>query len=266
MPRWITALALTLCILAPTMRAQETQQDTAIQGDAKAKELLDQMVTALGGDAWVFRQNSEMQGRVAGFFKNQAEGSMPVWFFHKAVPGTAGLDRTEQTKKRDIVTIWTADNGYEITFKGRKALPKEIVADYFRRQHHSIDEIVRVWMKDPKAIYIYNGTSIVGRRMADKITIVNGENDSVTVELESNTHLPLRRSFKWRNPTYKDFDEDVEEYEDYHAYNGIQTALSTTRYKNGDMVAQKFLQSVKYNVPLPDNYFDIDQPYNRHTK
>ncbi|MBS1815273.1 MAG: hypothetical protein JSS87_10395 [Acidobacteria bacterium] len=257
MLRSIVALALLLVMGVP-MRAQEQSSET------KARDLLQQMITALGGDAWLHRQTWEMQGRVAGFYKNVAQGSTPVWFFHKSVEGTAGLDRTEQTKKRDIVTIWTADNGYEITYKGRKALPKEIVEDHFRLQRHSMDEIVRVWMKDPKAIYIYDGTSIVGRRMADKITIVNGENDSVDVELEASTHLPLRRTFKWRNPTYKDFDQDVEEYEDYHAYDGVQTPLSTTRYRNGDMVTQRFLQSVKYNIPLPENYFDINQPYNKH--
>lgn len=257
--RWLSAaLALVLAITAP-LHAQAAGDDS----DKKSRELLQQMITALGGDAWLNRQTWEMQGRVAGFFKNEAQGSMPVWFFHQAVPGTYGLDRTEQTKKRDVVTIWTNDNGYEITFKGRKALPKDIVEDHFRLQKHSVDEIVRVWMKDPKAIYVYEGTSMVGRRLADKISIVNGENDSVELELETYTHLPLRRSFKWRNPTYKDFDEDVEEYEDYHVYEGVQTPLSTTRYRNGDMVTQKFIQSAKYNTPLPESYFDTTRPYNK---
>lgn len=257
--QWITVASLTLLFtLASPLRAQNEGDS-----DAKAKELMQQMVTALGGDAYLHRQTWEMTGRVAGFFKNEAQGYVPVWWFHQAVPGSYGLERTEQTKKRDVVTIWTADNGYELTFKGRKELPKEIVEDHFRLQKHSIDEVIRVWMKDPKAIFVYEGTSMVGRRMADKVTIVNAENDNVTIELEASSHLPLRRSFKWRNPTYKDFDYDAEEYEDYHVYEGVQTPLSITRYRNNDMVSQRFIQTVKYNTALPESYFDINRPYNK---
>ena len=37
-------------------------------------------------------------------------------------------------KKIDVVQIWTADDGYEVTYKGRRPCPKDIVADYQRRQ------------------------------------------------------------------------------------------------------------------------------------
>ena len=37
-------------------------------------------------------------------------------------------------KKIDIVQIWTAGKGWEVTYKGRTELPKDQVTDYFRRQ------------------------------------------------------------------------------------------------------------------------------------
>ncbi len=33
------------------------------------------------------------------------------------------------------------------------------------------------------------------------------------------THLPLRRSYFWRDPVYKDKNEETEEYDDYHNIN-----------------------------------------------
>lgn len=243
-------------MLAVPLHAQET-------GEEKGRALLNQMVEALGGDAWLNRKGWILEGRAAGFFKNEPTGSELFWQFHKAVPGTAGIDRFEMSKKRDIIELWIDDKGYEITFKGKKELPKDIVDEHFRRTKHSLDEVARVWMKDPNAIVTYDGTGMVGRRQTDKVTIVNGQNDAVMIELDGNTHLPLRRSYKWRNLTYKDFDEDVEEYEDYHFFQGIPTALSITRYVNGSMVGQRFIVKAEYNPKMDDALFDPNRPYNK---
>lgn len=252
-------MAVAVLLVMPCVHAQ--------QSDDRPKQLLKQMIAALGGDAWLNRSTWVIEGRAGSFYKNEANmGVMPFIQYHKAVPGTAGVDRLEMSKKRDVLEIWTKDQGWEVTFKGHKTLPKDIVTDYFRRQAHNLDQIVQVWMKDPEAIYSYDGQTLVGRRQADKITIINGKNDSVDLELEVNTHLPLRISYKWRNPQYGDWDEEHIEYEDYHEYQGIQTPLSITRYFNGDMISQMYITKATYNKPLDDKLFDPMQPYNEKHK
>ena len=67
--------------------------------------------------------------------------------------------------------------------------------------------------------------SLVERHLADEVTLINPENDSITIEMDSQTHLPLRRSFKWRDPLYKDLNEEKEEYDDYHLLDGIHDGL-----------------------------------------
>ena len=105
---------------------------------------------------------------------------------------------------------------------------------------------------------VAEGTTMVERRMADKISILSASNDAVTIELDSSTHLPLRRTFQSRNLTFKDYDEDSEQYDDYHTIQGLPTALAITRYHNGDMSSQTFLKSVQYNTTLPPDTFNID--------
>ena len=34
--------------------------------------------------------------------------------------------------------------------------------------------------------------------------------------MDIQTHLPLRRSFQWRDPEFHDKNTDAEEYDDYH--------------------------------------------------
>jgi len=80
----------------------------------------------------------------------------------------------------------------------------------------------------------------------------------VTIELDAATHLPVRRTFKWRNEQFKDLDEDSETYDDYHTVQGLPTAYNVTRYRNGDMVNQRFLTKVIYNQTLPADLFNPD--------
>lgn len=233
--------------------------------DARSRALLEQMVVALGGDAWANRQSYVLEGNSAAFFKGSPEANTPFRMYHKGAPGTPGETRIELTKKRDVVQIWSGDKGYELTFKGKKELPQEIVEERLRAQRHSID-VALLWLKDPQTILTYGGLTMVGRWQTDSITLIDKENDSITLELDVNTHLPMRLSYKYRNPTYKDFDEDQEEYSDYHPYNGVQTPVTITRYHNGEMVSQRYYTRAEYNVQIDDALFDPDQPYDRKHK
>ena len=152
-------------------------------------------------------------------------------------------------KKIDVVQIWNDGHGYEVTYKGKTELPKEQVDDYYRRRAHSIEEVVRTWIHAPGVMILSEGTGMVERRLVDKVTVLTANNDAVTLELDATTHLPLRRTFQWRNPQFKDFDEEAETYDDYHTIQGLPTALTITRYHNGDMTNQRYLTKVVYNVP-----------------
>ena len=102
----------------------------------------------------------------------------------------------------------------------------------------------------------YEGSNMVERRLADQVSILNADNDAVTLELDESTHLPLSLSFQWRDPLYKDLNTDVQEFDDYHAVQGIMTPYSITRLHNGELTGQRFLTKVVYNAKLAPEMFD----------
>ncbi|MGH9595306.1 MAG: hypothetical protein ACRD3K_00770, partial [Edaphobacter sp.] len=159
-------------------------------------------------------------------------------------------------KKIDIVQIWTDNTGHEVTYKGNATLPKEQIDDYYRRQDHSIESIFRVWLKAPGVMVVDGGSTMVERRLTERVTILSANNDAITLDIDIATHLPRRRTFEWRNSTFKDRDEDAEEYDDYHTLQGLPTPFTITRYHNGDMATQTFLTKVEYDVDLPPGTFD----------
>jgi hypothetical protein len=271
----LSALAATL--LAPQLlRAQASDipsaspQSSAPAGQSseqRGRFLLDQMIAALGGDLWLLRATMQLDGRTSSFFHGEPNPYIVEYHeLHRfAAPNLPEADRvgflTDRGmimpgKKIDVVQIWKEGHGYEVTFKGQTDLPKEQVEDFYRRKAHSIEEVVQNWIHAPGVMILAGGTTMVERHLTDKITILTAQNDAVTLELDSTTHLPMRRTFQWRNPEFKDFDEEVEDYDDYHTIQGLPTAMTITRYHNGDMTNQRYLTKVVYNAPLAPDLFD----------
>jgi hypothetical protein len=261
MPRYVArVLSSLLVLMAVAMMAGSpmrlsAQADDSAKNAALARAELDLMVKALGGDAWLNMKNREYQGRSAGFYHGKPSGAtVEYWEFHV----WPDQDRTEFTKHRDVVQIYTGREGWEIIYSGKKALPQEQVDDFLRRRDHSIETVVKTWLKDPATILIYEGQHLSESHLANQVTLISAQNEAVTILTDVQTHLPLKRSFRWRDPLYKDKNEDAEEYDNYRPVDGFQTPYNITRFKNGDMINQRFLFKAAYNQKLPGDDFSPD--------
>ncbi len=235
-------------------------QNTDSESDAKCRKLLAEMVEALGGQKWLTLKDTFLYGRTSGFFQGKPTGAITDFYSLRTPPSpqAQGQERVEYTKKRDIVSIFNQNAAWEITYRGKRPLPEDQSSDYFRRRDHSIEAAVLVWLKDPATVLLSDGQQIAERHLTDQVTLISASNDDITLQLDTETHLPLRRIFHWRDPLYKDKNEEVDEYDDYHLIDGIQTPFTLTRFHNGDMVSERFLYKAEYNVPIAPDAFDAD--------
>ena len=254
--RRVLAVVLAMAAMAaPQSLRSQTADDAAAQNVQKARTVLDQMVQALGGDLWLNKKNEMQQGRIAAFYHGQPNlGTTRFWDFHV----WPDKDRLEYTAHRDVLQFYEGRAGWEVTYRGKKELPKEQVDDFLRRRDHSIETAVKVWLKDPKTILIYEGQRMATRHLGDQVTLISAQNEAITILADTQTHLPLKRSFQWRDPLYKDKNTDAEEYDDYHVVDGFPTAFSITRYKNNEMTRQIYMEHVEYNRDLPADFWDVD--------
>ena len=275
----LTTSALTLLLLVPRARAQASAIPSAQPGVADAtgsrgRKLLDQMVEALGGNAWLNRSTWIMEGQGASFYHGQPhEGVAHFQEFYRMNPfGERVVIITKigvfiPTDHRDVAEVWTADgSGYEITYKGKKPLLKLDLDEFNRRRAHSVDTLVNDWLKQPGIIVTYEGSEMVDRRLDDKVSIVTANDDTIILELDDATHLPRSRSYQYRDSTFGDLDTDVEQYDAYQSIQGIQTPMTTTRLHNGEMVSQRFLTKVSYNNPLDPDLFNPERPLSKKAK
>jgi hypothetical protein len=254
--RKVLAIAIAALLLAaPHATRTQTGDDAGAKNAKQARVALDAMIQALGGQAWLDLKSQERQGHIAAFFRGEPDpGTTKFWEFH-AWPDH---DRTEYTVHRDVVQFYIGRQGWEVTYRGKKPLPQEQVDDFLRRRDHSIETAVKVWLKDPNTILIYEGQRLAERHLAEQVTLISAQNESITIQMDVQTHLPLRRTFQWRDPLYKDKNTDAEEYADYHPVDGLPTAYSITRYKNDEMTRQLFLDKVSYNQTLDADFWNVD--------
>ena len=193
-------MVITLLLVALPLSTQ-TSDDISTKNAKQARAVLDAMVQALGGDAWLNMKNQERQGQVAAFFHGKPSGGTTEYFeFHQ----WPDHDMIEYTKHRDVVQFYQGRTGEEVTFKGKAPLPQEQVDDWLRRRDHSIETAIKVWLKDPQTILLYEGQKMAERHLADQVTLISSSNEAVTIQTDTQTHLPLRRTFEWRDPLYKD--------------------------------------------------------------
>jgi hypothetical protein len=281
MNRLAATIFLVATLLAPRLHGQASDLPSAApvstapgqSSDQRGRQLIDQMIAALGGRAWLDRASMSTEGRTATFYEGRPNPGINYANDARRFPASGQPDALRQEflvdkgmimpgKKTDVVHIWSGNNGYELTYKGQTALPQKQVDEFYRNRAHSIETVARDWINAPGVMIVAEGVTMVERHLADKLTVLTANNDAVTLELDATTHLPLRRTYQWRNPEFNDFDEEVEEFDDYQPVQGLPTAMTLTLYHDGDMTSQRFLTKVEYNLPLAPSLFDPSVPLN----
>lgn len=248
----------------------------------KARALLDQAIQALGGQAYLTADTKAEEGRWYSLYHGQPRGEgiqyrqffqfpdrdrlellgrgtvfIPIPLFGSVDVITVG----RQKKGADLVVIHNGDKGYEISNKGTAAQDKDDLKNYLRRREHSLQVVLRKWLNDPTMQYFSDGLAIVDGKPTDQVTLLNNKNDSVTVYLDQNSHLPVKTSYTWRDPEDKQRNTEEETYDNYRLVQGIRTPHSISRTLNGEMSHQRFINTVRYNLPLPPETFDASVTY-----
>lgn len=248
------ALVWMLGSVSSIMLSAQSTDAAAIASQRKAHAALDTMIQALGGSAWVSVRTNRDHVRIASFFQGNSTGEVANAVISREDPNKERIE----LEKGQVVQIFSGSNGWEITYKGKKNLPPEKVEDHMRWQRHSLRKVLNRWMGDPTTVALDEGSEQVDRRTAEKFMLMNANHGTVTLDVDAESHLPLRLSFEWRDPRFHDTNRDAIEFDNYHRIDGIATPFTVTRTHNGEIVQQVFVLRAEYNVDLADNLFDPD--------
>lgn len=242
-----------LCVLLAGVSAAAPMQTTQ-SNEQKARTLISQMITALGGQAYLTVQDAYSEGRY-GRFHNEVMAASNVFFRYWRWPDQ---ERYEITEQRDVVYIFQGDREYEVIYRGSTELnpqKDDNVRQALLRRRHALDVVLRTWLNAPGTILLDEGPTVAESRMAEKITIINANNDAVTVLVSTDSHLPVEKIFSVRDPQSRERDEEAEIYGNWRMVQGVNTPYSTQTKRNGQLTRTESLSSITYNTHPPDSYF-----------
>lgn len=247
------ALAAALAIHAP---AQETRQD-------RGKRVVYEAVKALGGDAFRHVEDRTESGLAYSFYNSALSGLSVATIYTRylaPVPGKVEVRESEVFgKKRDEGgVLFREDGAWDYNYHGARPIDDDTWARYLDSTLRNVFYIFRQRLDEPGMAYYSQGADIFENQPVEIVDITDGNGNTVTVHFSSSTKLPVRQSFRRRNPVYKDFDTEVTVFAKYRDVGGgVMWPYDTRRERNGKKIYEMYSDSVEVNKNLTDNLFTL---------
>jgi hypothetical protein len=245
-------LLAALLLVAPMARAQDEDVLTPEKSAAKAKQLIQQSIQALGGQTYLSVRDVTLIGRVGLFGHNGELTGYDRVFDYTLEPDK---ERTEYSKKRNIIDVFNGHQGWTLDKGGVSEATSDAVADFENGLKRDINNLFRYRLNEQGLTFRYAGTDVVDLRESDWIEVADQEARTIRFALDRNSHLPLRAIFITRDPATHDRSEEVEYFSNYQPVQGILTPFQDTRIRNGQKVYQAFWDECKYNTGLNPSLF-----------
>ena len=251
--RAFASFLLAMCgAVAPGVHAQNPQDMMPAESAAKAKEILQAAVQALGGSAYLNLRDVTCEGRLSQFgHSGELNG------FEKFVDYTIPpfKDRTENLPKRNIIEVMNGDKGWVLDRGGVSDATGSDIARFEEDTKKDLDYILRTRIKEPNMIFRYAGQDIVDLHEVDWVEMVDSDNRTIKIAFSRSTHLPVRKIVDTRDANTRMKTNEIEYYSNYHPISGIQTPFQITRERNGIKIYQVFFDKCDYNTNISDALF-----------
>jgi hypothetical protein len=248
------ALLLALFGLAASRdaAAQSDQFLMPEQSAAKAKQLLQEVIVALGGGTYLNVHDSTCTGRIGSFDHGGNLTGFGHFIDYEVPPDK---ERQENLPKRNIIEVYNGDKGWDLDRGGVSEAPEVDLIDFVEGNKKDLDNILRYRIHEPDMVFRYGGPDIVELKQADWIELVDSDNRTIRIAIATATHLPIKKIVDTRDPKTRMKSEEIEYYSNYHPIEGIQTPFQITRERNGIKIWQVFFDKCEYNTSLSDSLF-----------
>ena len=245
-------LALTAILLTPTARAQNPDTMAPEASEAKGRQILTQLIAALGGQAYLSEKTSECDGRLAQFGHN---GALTGYIEFKEYWYYPDKKRTDFAKKGNIVDIYAGDEGWTLDRGGVSEEPAPAVADFQEAVKRNINNVLRNRLKEDRIQIRFGGSSVVDLKSVDWVEISDAEERVFRLAVDRSTHLLVRSIVTIRDENTNEKIDETTIYSNYQEKDGIQLPMQITKERDGRRSYQAFYAACRINLELPADFF-----------
>jgi hypothetical protein len=256
MRRMCAALALCAAffVSAKLFAAAPAQNpDTMLpeQRVAKAREILHQLIDALGGPAYLEARERECDGRRAQFGHNNELTGFVDFRDYWQYPDK---HRTDYSKKRNIIDLFNGNEGWTMDRAGVSEEPAQAVSDFQLLVKYSVDNLLRSGLKDPNLNLNYGGPDIIDMRQVDWVEISDPDR-SLRLGIDRSSHLLVHSVVTYIDENSQQRTQETTIYTNYQRKDGVMVALQISREKDGRRYYQAFYDTCTFNPHFPEDMF-----------
>ncbi|HVS89287.1 MAG TPA: hypothetical protein VHF01_13840 [Candidatus Acidoferrum sp.] len=241
-----------LFMVLPRGAAQNPDTLLPEQSAAKAKQILQQLIDALGGARYLHVRESDCEGRLARFGHN---GELTGYTNFKDYWGYPDKNRTDYSKKGVIINLYNGDQGWTLDRGGVSELPAPAVVDFQELVKKDINNLLRFRIKEPDMIVRYGGQDIVDLKTVDWVEITDPELRTFRLAVDRSSHFFVRTMIITEDQTTRERSVETSIYSNFQPIEGVQTPLQITSDRDGRRISQVFFTSCKFNPGLGDDFF-----------
>ena len=256
-------------LAASRLFAQNADSMMPEQSAAKAKQLLQQLITTLGGPAYLGVRETQCDGRRAQFDRLGKESGFVEFHDYWKYPDHNRLDMEIRNERGlsmilgDIIPektskasqLYVGDKGWFLDRSGVQEQPEDHLAEFQRYTRGLAGNILRFHLSDDALTFRYAGTDIADAKEVEWVEITSSDDFTIRLAIEHSTHLLARTVVISTDQETQQRNEDVTIYTNYQWKQGVLTPMQTGRERNGHRLSQTFLEDCKYNPVLPADFF-----------
>lgn len=271
------AVAILLACAVSTSLASAQNPDTMMpeQSVAKGKQILSDLINALGGPGYTEVRESLCQGRRSQFGHN-GEPLHPVlidFSEYRRYPDKVrteyiskgrntilasliGVDGLDFTHGGIVISLYNGDHGWTFDRSGVSELPATAISDFQEQVKRNVDNLLRLRLKEEGISIRFGGGDTVDLKPVDWIEITDSQERKFRLAVDRSTHLLVRSVVITKDEETQQIDEDVSIYSNYQLKDSVWMPIQISREHNGRRAAQIFYDSCKFNPGFSDDIFD----------
>jgi len=278
MASMILVMGLAWTCVRPALAGQSREM-LPDESAAKGRQVVRQVIAALGGQTYLNVRDAQCDGRVAEF---GTAGTLlgftlfrDLWLLpdknrveyiskgeHTILGFLMGSDDLLITHGGAMITVYSGKEGWSLDKSGVSDQPEDLIQNFSEQVKSGMNNVLRKRMNEPGVDVRYAGTDIIDLKEAEWIEFTDSDHRVMRLGIDKFSHLPLRWVVATRNPDTRERTEVITSYTQYMLQDGVKTPLSIELSRNDRKVSQTFLTACKYNADLAPQLFtraDLEQ-------
>lgn len=231
------------------------QQKTSVQLPSRispqAQKLIDRILQAMGGTAFLHYKSMFTTGRVFTFSDGRPAGNFPF----KSTFEPPGKRRFSYGKSKPVILINTPTGAWELSRLGRLHQNPQQERNWKIANRYRLGNLLRYRIHESGVLILAGHVDFINNQLVHAIDIYDSHNVHIKLYVHRSSYLPLQITYRVQNPVSKDWEDYKDDYGDYQRFQGIATPMQVVRYRDGERIGQLFRATASYNKTIPPNYF-----------